>query len=422
MASNSKDTNQHDRKILEFSLGATADSSRQTVAFWAHLSEEEREALVSGSRHEQYTSGSVICREGEPGNALYIIKSGRVAVLKEIGDGRTTVLGYRGAGEIVGEMSLVAQQPRSASLVAAEDTELLCVEGVDFPALMDEHPNISGAILKVLSNRIQAADKARTTILHEEQDLNRRLRRVTGEAARLAELARVRQDAIEIIAHDLRTPLAVIDGCLQMLSATLPTDTLGTSASFLDLAQRSSMRLTSLVEELLSAARQEASAAALVKEPVDLGSVLQTAVESAQITALRSGLDLDLQVSPNIPHVLGDAAQLERVAGNLLDNAIAYTPSGGHIQVSIVEREGKIEVCVSDTGPGVPAEYREVIFERFARVPGTERRKEGFGLGLYFCRQAIEAQGGQIWVEPGPGNIGSRFVFTLPAQEKVVHV
>jgi len=159
-----------------------------------------------------------------------------------------------------------------------------------------------------------------------------------------------------------------------------------------------------------------------VKEPVDLGSVLQTAVESAQIMALRSGLDLDLQVSPNIPRVLGDVAQLERVAGNLLDNAIAHTPSGGHIQVSVAEQEGKIEVCISDTGPGVPAEYREVIFERFTRVPGTKRRKEGFGLGLYFCRQTIEAQGGQIWVEPGPDNIGSRFVYTLPAQEEVVHV
>ena len=241
--------------------------------FMARLSSKEREAFLSSARRQRYSSGSVICSEGEPGDALYIIESGRVAVLKEIGGGDTTVLGYRGAGEIVGELSLIAQQPRSASLVADEDTELLCVEAADFPALMDNHPNISSAILRVLGDYIQAADAARTSSIHEEQSLTLKLERATDEASRLAELARVRQETIEIIAHDLRTPLAVIDGCLQMLETTLPDDALDQSGHFVNLAQRSSRRLTSLVEELLTTARQEAAATAVIREPVDLGQL-----------------------------------------------------------------------------------------------------------------------------------------------------
>jgi NtrC-family two-component system sensor histidine kinase KinB len=77
-------------------------------------------------------------------------------------------------------------------------------------------------------------------------------------------------------------------------------------------------------------------------------------------------------------------------------------------------QKNSIEISVTDTGPGIPEEYREHIFERFSRVPGTQGRSKGFGLGLWFCRQVVEAHGGRIWAEPGHGNKGARFVFTLP--------
>jgi signal transduction histidine kinase len=84
--------------------------------------------------------------------------------------------------------------------------------------------------------------------------------------------------------------------------------------------------------------------------------------------------------------------------------------------VAAAERGGQVEVSVTDNGPGVPPQHREHVFERFGRVPGLEGRRQGFGLGLYFCRQVVQGHGGRIWVEPGPGDVGSRFVLTLPLE------
>jgi signal transduction histidine kinase len=388
---------------------------QSTRAFIDRLSPEDRHALLSKTRREWHEAGSVICRQGDPGDALYIIASGRVTVLKEVSAGRPTRLGYRGAGELVGEMSLVGRQARSASLIAEEDTELLRVEATDFPALMNQHPGISWAILNVLSERLQVADVERTTVYHEEQTLARRLDRLTGEAARLAELARVRQETIELIAHDLRTPLAVIDGCWQMLETSLSPEALGSTAEIRKLGERATSRLMSLLDELLSAAHREVpDASRLAREPVDMAGILRTAVSNALFTARQADIGISLQIPEKLICPQGDSAQLERVVDNLLENAVAYTPTGGEITVQAQEREGTIEVSVSDTGPGVPPEYRNLVFDRFTRVPGIKGRKKGFGLGLYFCRQVVQAHGGRIWVEPGPGNRGSRFAFTLP--------
>lgn len=414
-ASETRTPEQSGRGTFDSLVTDATDALEPAQSFMERLSEPDRRTLISKAGKEWHAAGSVICHEGDPGDALYIVTEGRIAVLKEISEGRSTLLGYRGPGEIVGEMSLVGQQPRSASVIAAEGTHLLRIEAADFPTLMDEHPGISWAILNVLSDRLQAADVARTTIIHEEQDLARRVERLSGEAARLAELARVRQETIELIVHDLRTPLAVIDGCLQMLPGLLSQASLDSGSDVLGLAGRATQRLMSLLEELLGAARQRVpDSVALAREPVDLVCVLQAAEDNALITARQSDISLRLQIPPELVEPPGDTAQLERVMGNLLDNAIAYTPAGGSIVVTAQERERQVEISVTDTGPGVPAEYRELIFERFTRVPGIEGRKQGFGLGLYFCRQVVQAHRGRIWVEPGPEGVGSRFVLTLP--------
>jgi signal transduction histidine kinase len=105
-----------------------------------------------------------------------------------------------------------------------------------------------------------------------------------------------------------------------------------------------------------------------------------------------------------------------RVAGNLIDNAMKFSPSGGQVVISACVNEcGMAQVQISDNGPGIPEEYREKVFERFTQVPGQRSRRRGSGLGLTFCRMAIEAHGGRIWVENQQAPLtGSIFIFTLP--------
>ncbi len=115
----------------------------------------------------------------------------------------------------------------------------------------------------------------------------------------------------------------------------------------------------------------------------------------------------------HIPRIIADQGKLQRVMNNLLDNAIKFTPDGGEINIKVECNDTGVVVRVEDSGPGIPEEYRERIFERFVQVPGQRSRRRGTGLGLTFCQSVIEAHGGHIWVEPRPGG-GSIFFFTLP--------
>jgi signal transduction histidine kinase len=378
------------------------------------LTEADWARLASVGKRVRRLGGSVLFHEGDTGDTLYVVLSGRVAVLKEKGEGQSTLLAYRGPGDILGEMTVMNNTPRSATLIAVEDSDLLALDGPSFRDLTQSTPGICQTMLYVLSERLRAADIARNAVVQEERDLVRQLRMQTTEAERLTELARLRQQTVDLIVHDLRSPLGVIRACLEVLDESVDEQ----EGRVVSVARRSTERLLSLVEALLQAARQEGLGVSLVKQPVDLVQLLQTAADSLQATAVPPDVELVLDLPPDLPQPQGDKDQLERVVGNLLDNALSYTPDGGRVTLSAAAREGAVEVDVTDTGPGVPQAYREQIFERFARVPGSKGRRRGFGLGLYFCRQVVQAHGGHVWVEPGPDGTGSRFVFTLPLQTK----
>jgi signal transduction histidine kinase len=352
---------------------------------------------------------------------MYVVAAGRVAVLKRQGDGRSALLAYRGPGDILGEMGSLCQAPRSATVVATEDTDLLRLDQEALAELIATVPAISQTMLCVLSERLRAADIARTLVVQEEQNLARQLERRVTEADRLAELARLRQQTIDLIVHDLRSPLTVIRASLDVLQESLPTELHDTRKQVVGVAQRSTDRLLSLVEHLLHAARQEVLGVTLHEQPVDLLGLLQCTLDAYLSAAGSSGIELCAVLPQSLPELVGDSEQLERVVGNLLDNAISYTPAGGAIRLAAEQCKEEVCVSVTDSGPGVPIEYRDHIFERFARVPGSKGRRRGFGLGLYLCRQVVQAHGGRIWVEDGPGGVGSRFVFILPIGRRHEH-
>lgn len=398
--------------------GGAGTRAARKPSFMDRLNRTDRQVLWAKGRQQRFAAGAVICQEGTPGDSLYIVQTGLVAALKEVSDGRSIVLGYRGPGEVLGEMSLLGQRPRSASLIAIEDTELLTISAAEFPVLIENYPGISWAILNVLNDRLHAADTARTAVIETGRNLERRVERLATEAERQADLARARQETLELIAHDLRTPLTVIDGCLQMLRTTLPDTALASSGDVLDLAIYSTRRLSSLMETLLEAARHDEVGMILNYGPVNLVELIRSAVQSLQATATSSHVSLDLQIPANLPQPQGDAAKLERVVINLIENALDYTPDEGSVVVAAQARADEVEISVTDTGPGVPPEYREAIFERFVRVPDVTGRKKGFGLGLYYCRQVMQAHKGRIWMQPGPDGVGSRFVLVLPLEVK----
>jgi len=401
-----------------------ADASGRSAAsavppFLAALSETSRARLKELLHDEHHPADSVIFREGMPGDVLYIIWSGRVAIVKYLEGETPTLLAYGEPGEILGEISLLEDGPHSASVVAVEDTCLLHLSRVDLQKLMDEPSSIGVEILsalgKIVSTRLRAADEVRTSIARAESCLARRVQQLTTEKERLAELEQLRQETTDLIVHDLRSPLTCIEASLQLLQMILPEDVLASCAKIIDLALDSSKDVLKLVDSLLEMARMESNDLALDLQTVLLLPLVTGTVNRLRLLAEQYHITLELDAPAELPPIQGNAEKLERVLKNLLDNALNYTPGGGSVTVAVRPVNGQVEVRVTDTGPGIPPEHRERIFDRFTRVPGSEGRRRGLGLGLAFCRSVVEAHGGRIWVESEVGR-GSTFVFTISVE------
>jgi PAS domain S-box-containing protein len=225
------------------------------------------------------------------------------------------------------------------------------------------------------------------------------------------ELAELRTDLTSMIFHDLRSPLGNIISSLEVLTAALG-DQDETIQSVLSIAARSSRRASRLVESLLDLDRLEEERAVLNKSEAQISALIAEAVEEVHPTAEARGQLLRMNLQPGLPHVNMDVDMIRRVLINLLENAVKYTRSGDWIAVSAEREDEFLRVVVQDSGPGISAADRERIFQKFTRLQ-RDGRSKGLGLGLAFCRLAVEAHGGRIWVESEEGR-GSTFTFTLP--------
>jgi len=364
---------------------------------------------------EQHThQGEVVFGEGEIGDAMYIIWSGRAAVVK--GDLESPiVLGYRGPGEIIGEMALLENRARSASVVALEDMRLLSIRRDDFEKLIQSNPSVGMGILGTLSARLRAADNARNAGWHAEDRLSRQISELQTEKQALLELQQLRQETTDLIVHDLRHPISSLFGIVKLLEMVLPQDVLETNQSLLNLGNSTIEHMQLLVDSLLDIARMESGEVQLDLEPLDVKDVIENSTDRP-VLPMRDNVTLETDVPDMLPLVMADREKLERIMANLVGNAIKYTPGGGQITVAAGSHNSHVEISITDTGPGIPPEDRERIFERFTRIKENTSSRKGFGLGLAFCRLAVEAHGGKIWVEDGDGGMGSRFIFTLLAQ------
>ncbi len=395
--------------IFNEPLGVRLDSP-----FLRQLATAGREVLAELMEEQAYQQGDIIFQEGEAGDAMYIIWSGRVAVVK--GDfAAPIVLGYRGPGEAIGEMALLEDRPRSASVVALEDMRLLRIKRKDFEQLLQRNPAVGMGILGTLSARLRAADAARDAGSRVEDKLIKRVYALETERQQLLELQRLRQETTDLIVHDLRHPISSLFGIVKLLEMVLPEEVLEANRSLLNLANSTCEHMQLLVDSLLDIARMESGEVELELEELNLNQLVEESIRRP-VMPLRENVKLQSTVADDLPPVVADQGQLERILANLIGNAIKYTSKGGQITVAAKAQNGQMHISVTDTGPGVPPEERERIFERFAQIDNeiNAARGKGFGLGLAFCKLAVEAHGGQIWVEPGDEGIGSRFIFTLP--------
>ena len=236
------------------------------------------------------------------------------------------------------------------------------------------------------------------------------LRDVTEEN----QIAEARELITQTLVHDLRSPVSSVLGAVDILDDTIPSDRRDElTVQALRVARNGAQRVLGLIETLMDIARLKAGKIDLNLTWLDLHHLAANTVHELLSQANEAGIHLHNDVPNDLPKIRADNGKLRRVLTNLLDNALKFTPENGQVSVSAaLSLSGTITVHVSDTGPGIPEEYREKIFDRFSQVPGQSGRRRGSGLGLTFCKLAVEAHGGHIWVEPRPGG-GSTFTLTL---------
>ncbi len=246
-------------------------------------------------------------------------------------------------------------------------------------------------------------------------------RRIDEQVAALEEANTLRQELIANISHDLRTPLASLQGAietLQMKDASLAPEE---KRHYLALAHKHSQRLGRLITDLFDLTTLESEDRQLHTEPFSLAELVQDVAQRFRAMADEKGLSLEIDIPLNASPVDGDIGLIERVLANLTENAIKYTPSGGRIDLGVQGGAGRISVRVRDTGIGIPAEELPRVFERSYRV-GKERGgggdggRDGAGLGLAIAKRIVELHGGVLLVESEPGT-GTAFTFDLPAAQ-----
>ncbi|MBL9206307.1 MAG: PAS domain S-box protein [Opitutaceae bacterium] len=240
---------------------------------------------------------------------------------------------------------------------------------------------------------------------------------VLHDITKQKKLELVRKEFVANVSHELRTPLSVIKGYVETLVDGHREIQIDDRERFLKTIQRHTDRLNSLLEDLLTLSRLESINPGLKHEAVLLVDLVKGIVDDYRSRPGAADHRLNFEAEPAIGSVLIDPLKVTQVLGNLLDNALKYTPKGSRLEVLLSLRSSDVEVCVRDDGPGIPAEDLPHIFERFYRVDkGRSREKGGTGLGLSIVKHIVQLHGGRVWVESVVGR-GSAFYFTLPVRK-----
>ena len=255
--------------------------------------------------------------------------------------------------------------------------------------------------------------KLRLEIPGTKDEIDSLARTFNQMIARLDEAFTTQRQFMEDISHELKTPLSVLKGELEVtLKRIRSTQEYETT---LHSSLEEVNHLAGIVENLLTLARFDAKTTTLQAVPLDLDALLKDAVEAIQVLAIQKNISLQLN-SAHTVEIIADKNQLKRLLLNILDNAIKYTPSGGKISIDLRQQKDTADIEISDTGIGIPESELPHIFDRFYRVDKS-RSSAGFGLGLSIAQSIAMAHGGKIYAKPNLPQ-GTVFIISIPLKAK----
>jgi signal transduction histidine kinase len=364
---------------------------------------DEIEELIMNSQVHSYAPGAVLCHENAIEDRFFMILEGEVEVTKDINNNESRLLKTLSAGDFFGEMALIHNAPRAATVTAKSTLTTLELDKAAFDRVLHKSSSIAMAMVSEISNRLRQNDQLAV------DDLRMRASELAEAYQKLAEQELARRQFLTDIAHELRTPLMVANGYLQMLQkGIMHGDQLKAG---IDTVARNVQHIVTLVNDILFL--QELELVLPDFQAVDMNEVAYTVIGKYAVSAKEHGVSLRLTPSPNLPPVSGDPKSLERALMALVDNAIKFSPRGGDVIINLSRDGEKIFVAVEDHGIGIPKENLPRIFDRFYHLEKSgDDLFSGIGLGIAITRQVIEQHHGRLDVLSTPGK-GSTFTLTL---------
>ncbi len=234
---------------------------------------------------------------------------------------------------------------------------------------------------------------------------------VMHDISHLKELDRIKSEFVTTVSHDLRSPLTAILGYVELIERAGPTTS--QQDEFINRVKLSVEQITNLVSDLLDLGRIEAGLDS-THEETPISVLVRYAVESMRVSAEAKGLSIELEVEDDLPMVNGDPIRLRQMIGNLLENAVKYTPSGGQVSLEANSEDSQIILRVLDDGPGIPPSDQPYLFDKFYRASNIPVDVPGTGLGLSIVKSIVDHHNGRIWVDSQMGK-GTVFTVVLPA-------
>jgi signal transduction histidine kinase len=298
-------------------------------------------------------------------------------------------------------MSAFEGDPDGASFDAVCNTHSSVVPSENFSALADPEARLRAVA------ELQQSTKSRA---RELEALKQKERELEAALARVHELEQVRSEFLAMVVHDIRSPAAVLSGLLDILKGTIRGDE--DNGELVRRSIASSKQLLALIDDMSTVSKIESGRFTFKNRRVDLGGIVRETVGT--FAQAWPEVDFRLALAPHLPEARGDQLRQVQILGNLLTNAVKFSPKGSAISISVGRRRDELVVRVRDNGYGIPTEDVTSLFRPFSRLGDSPWRDvKGSGLGLYICKLLVEGQGGEIWVEQRPGG-GTTFAYTVP--------
>jgi signal transduction histidine kinase len=371
----------------------------------AGVSDREAEEIAALGVMHSYPPDSVLCREGAIEETFYVILKGRVEVTKFFDSRVQRVLNHLVPGDFFGEMALIHNAPRAATVTTTEETTVLEIRKEAFNTLLARSSTLALAMAREVSRRLRENDQIAI------EDLRLKASELAQAYEQLAEMEFARNEFLTVVAHELRTPLTSASGFLQFIrQGKLQGEALDAA---LDTVARNLKTIIALINDILFLQEMDFILPEFL--PTDIGEVLESVLKNSRGRAAQNRIEIDLHLSPDLPKTMADARSLERVFDALVDNAIKFSPDGGEVVIRVYSEGGWLCVEIEDHGVGIPVEALPRIFDRFFHLEQVANHLfSGVGLGLSIARQVIEQHGGRIDVESRLGE-GSIFKVRLRA-------